>query len=48
MPMRLRKDVTMMTQIMNMKENELDILANFVGHDIRVHREFYSMPDEVM
>lgn len=45
---KLRKHVATVTQIMNMQDNELDILANFMGHDIRVHREFYRMPDEVV
>ena len=34
-----------MTQLINLTENELDILANFLGHDIRVHREFYLLPE---
>ncbi|XP_070826767.1 protein FAM9A-like [Chaetodon trifascialis] len=25
--------------------NELDQLANFLGHDIRVHRDFYHLPE---
>ena len=41
----LRKHIATMSQVMNMKENELDILANFMGHDIRVHREFYRLPE---
>ena len=41
----LRKHIATLSQIMNLKENELDQLANFLGHDIRVHREFYRLPD---
>ena len=33
-----------MSQILNLHENELDILAQFLGHDIRVHRDFYRLP----
>lgn len=32
----LRKHVA--TQICNLKEHELDLVASFLGHDIRVHR----------
>lgn len=34
------------SQILNLKDNELDILANFLGHDIRTHREYYRLPEE--
>lgn len=33
---------------MNLKENEQDTLAKFMGHDIRVHREYYRLPDKVL
>nr|XP_055041257.1 uncharacterized protein LOC129428912 isoform X2 [Misgurnus anguillicaudatus]XP_055041258.1 uncharacterized protein LOC129428912 isoform X2 [Misgurnus anguillicaudatus] len=42
---QLRKQVATMSQILNLKDNELDQLANFLGHDIRVHRDFYRLPD---
>ena len=45
---RLRKHVATVSQIVNLKNNELDILANFLGHDIRVHREFYRLPQETL
>ena len=41
----LRKHIATMSQVLNLKENELDILANFMGHDIRVHRDFYRLPE---
>uniref|UniRef100_A0AAV2KJ05 Uncharacterized protein n=1 Tax=Knipowitschia caucasica TaxID=637954 RepID=A0AAV2KJ05_KNICA len=31
--------------VLNMKENEMDILANFLGHDIRIHRQYYRLPE---
>lgn len=34
-----------MSQILKLKDNELDQLANFLGHDIRVHRDYYRLPD---
>lgn len=45
---KLRKHVATMSQLMSFKENELDILADFMGHDIKVHREFYRLSDEVV
>lgn len=44
----LRKHIATMSQILNLQENELDILAKFMGHDIRVHREYYRLPEETM
>ena len=45
---KLRKHVATMTQLLNFSENQLDILADFMGHDIKVHRRFYRLPDEVI
>ncbi|XP_016101602.1 uncharacterized protein [Sinocyclocheilus grahami] len=42
---QLRKQVATMSQILSLKDNELDQLANFLGHDIRVHRNYYRLPD---
>ncbi|XP_054865957.1 uncharacterized protein LOC118470098 isoform X2 [Amphiprion ocellaris] len=42
---QLRKHVATLSQILNLKDNELDQLANFLGHDIRVHRDFYRLPE---
>ncbi|KAL7846113.1 hypothetical protein AOLI_G00243050 [Acnodon oligacanthus] len=41
----LRKHVATLSQILNLKNNELDQVANFLGHDIRVHREYYRLPE---
>ncbi|KAG5869305.1 hypothetical protein JTB14_024764 [Gonioctena quinquepunctata] len=35
-----------MTQLLNLKDHELDSLAKFMGHDIRVHKEYYRLFDE--
>ena len=40
-----RKHVATLSQIRNLKNNELDQLANFLGHDIQVHRDFYRRPE---
>ena len=42
----LRKHIGTVCQILNLKENELDALATFMGHDIRVHRTFYRLPED--
>ncbi|KAI9521364.1 hypothetical protein NQZ68_007679 [Dissostichus eleginoides] len=40
----LRKHVATLSQVLNLKNNELDQVADFLGHDIRVHRNFYRLP----
>jgi hypothetical protein len=35
-----------MCQILNFKEHELKMLANFMAHDVRVHRTFYRLPHD--
>lgn len=40
----LRKHVATLSQVLNLKNNELDQVADFLGHDIRVHRDFYRLP----
>ena len=32
----LRKHVAILSQVLNLKDQELDILARFLGHDIRI------------
>ncbi|KAL3886134.1 hypothetical protein ACJMK2_026150 [Sinanodonta woodiana] len=38
---KLHKHVATMSQILNLQEQEMDLLAQFMGHDIRVHRQYY-------
>lgn len=35
---KLRKHIATMSKVLNLKDNEMDDLADFLGHDIRVHR----------
>ncbi|XP_062414178.1 uncharacterized protein LOC134132797 [Pungitius pungitius] len=42
---KLRKHVSTLSTVLNLKDNEMDILANFLGHDIRVHRQYYRLPE---
>lgn len=44
----LRKHFATMCQLKNLTENEMDIVANFLGHDIRIHREFYRLPESTL
>jgi len=44
----LRRQVATLCQILNLKENMLDLLAQYMGHDISVHRNFCHLPDETM
>ncbi|RXN22441.1 hypothetical protein ROHU_006733 [Labeo rohita] len=32
-------------KVLNLKNHELDQVADFLGHDIRVHREYYRLPE---
>ena len=45
---KLRKQIATLSQVLNLKENGLDILANFLGHDIRIHQEFNRLPERTL
>lgn len=45
---KLRKQVATLCQIMNLKKNEMDQVAKFLGHDIRVHREYYRLSENTI
>lgn len=45
---QLRKHVATLSQIMNLRENELDQLAKFMGYDIRVYREYYRLTENTL
>ncbi|KAJ8956206.1 hypothetical protein NQ317_000501 [Molorchus minor] len=45
---RLRKYVATVCQLFNMTENQYDWLARHLGHDIRVHRDFYRMHESAI
>ena len=44
----MSKYVTTVIQVLSLKEEELDLLARHLGHDIRVHRDFYRLHDETL
>ena len=37
-----------LSTVLNMTDTEMDQLANFLGHDIRIHREFYRLPEKTL
>ena len=45
---RLWKQVATLSTLLNLKEKEMDQLATFLGHNIRVHREFYRLPESTL
>lgn len=45
---KLRKHIASLSQVMNLQENELDILASHMGHDLFVHREYYRLPQNIL
>ena len=45
---KLRKNIASMAQVLSLQEHEMDSLATFMGHDIRVHRQYYRMPLDVV
>lgn len=42
---KLRKHVATLSNVLNLKDTELDQLAGYLGHDIRVHRQYYRLPE---
>ncbi|CAG9824529.1 unnamed protein product [Phaedon cochleariae] len=45
---KLGKYVATVFQVFNLKENECDWLARHLGHDIRVHREYYRLHENTV
>lgn len=45
---KLRKYIATVCQLFNLSENEYDWLARHLGHDIRVHREFYRLHESAV
>nr|XP_033936611.1 uncharacterized protein LOC117445218 [Pseudochaenichthys georgianus] len=45
---RLRKHAATLSTVLNMTYTEMDQLANFLGHNIRIHREFYRLPEKTL
>ncbi|KAJ8915394.1 hypothetical protein NQ315_008281 [Exocentrus adspersus] len=45
---KLRKYIATVVQVFNLNETEYDWLARHLGHDIRVHREFYRLHESAV
>jgi len=45
---KLRKHVASLAQVLSLQPNELDSLATFMGHDLRVHTQYYRLPFDIM
>lgn len=42
---KLRKHIATLSQLLNLKDQELEIIATFLCHDIKVHWEYYRLPE---
>ncbi|CAK6976189.1 uncharacterized protein LOC117812108 isoform X2, partial [Scomber scombrus] len=42
---KLRKHIATLSTVLNLKNTELDQLADFLGHNIDVHRKHYRLPE---
>ncbi|KAH9645932.1 hypothetical protein HF086_011394 [Spodoptera exigua] len=45
---KLRKHLATLTQMFNLKDSNIEQLANFMGHTQAVHRQNYRLPDDVL
>lgn len=44
---RLRKHLATMSQVINLSEQDLEQLANFMGHTSEIHKTYYRLPSDV-
>ena len=44
----LRKHFASMCILENLQDNELDVVAGFMGHDIEIHHEFFRLPQNTL
>lgn len=45
---KVKKALSNNVQILGLSESNLDVLAKFMGHDIRIHRQFYRLPENTV
>ncbi|XP_022179916.1 uncharacterized protein LOC111040345 [Myzus persicae] len=45
---KLRKHIATMSQLLNLSTNDREQLANFMGHDLAIHNEYYRLPNETL
>ena len=44
----LRHHLATMAQVFALNEGEVELAAQFMGHDIRIHRKYYRLPLNVL
>ena len=45
---KLRKYIATISQVLSLKDTEVDWLARHLGHDIQVHRDFYCLHESTI
>lgn len=45
---KLRKHIATISQLLNLSTNDREQLANFMGHDLAIHNEYYRLPNETL
>lgn len=45
---KLRKHLATFTQTLQLTDSEMQMIADFMGHNITINQSFYKMPDEVL
>ena len=45
---KLRKQLATLSTVLNLKTTEVEQLADFMGHNIRVHDKFYKLPESTL
>ena len=44
----MRKYLATIAQVMNLRENEMDMIASHLGHDLAVRRRYYRLQDSTI
>ncbi len=44
----LLKYVAVLSQVINLKNNDLDVLSRFMGHAIRTPHKYYHLPEQTI
>jgi len=44
----LRKSIATVSQILDLKENEVEWLARHMGHDLNIHKQYYRLQDHTL
>lgn len=45
---RLRKHIATVSQVLNLSRLDMEVMAEFLGHDIDIHRSFYRLPQSTI